>query len=72
MMAKFRLLFLGAPTDCGAVILHEREISAADATVAAKEAAKTPWPPGAFACRILELDGRVVDWRSRGESGDSC
>jgi len=70
-MVKFRLQFLGSPTDRGAAILDEREINAADATVALREAAETPWPPRARAYRLVDLDGREVDWRSRAESSGS-
>jgi len=67
-MVRFRLQFLGNPTARGTVILNETEITAADATDAAKQAAEVPWPPRARTYRLVDLEGREVDWRSRFES----
>ena len=57
---QFRIQFLGAGADRGPTILEEVEVRASDVSTAIREAAHTPWPPGATGFRIVDHDGREV------------
>jgi hypothetical protein len=67
-MMRFRLQFLGSPTDCGLVVLEEREIRVVDQAAAVREAADALWPVRARAYRLVDLDGRELDWKAKGDS----
>ncbi len=55
---QYRIQFLGAETDHGSPILAEVEVLALDVSTAMREAARTPWPPGAIGFRLVDPGGR--------------
>ena len=65
MRLTFRLQFLGPSTDRDAVVLEEKDIHATELSSALEEAANAPWPPRAHAYRLLDLDGREIEWRPK-------
>ena len=64
-MTKFRIQFLGSPTDRGVAVLEERDLLAANVGEAVEAVATERWPPEARAYRVIDLDGREVFHRSR-------
>jgi hypothetical protein len=67
-MIKFRIQFLGSPTDRGAAVLEERDLLAANVGEAVEAVATEPWPPKARAYRLVDLDGREAFHRSRSDA----
>jgi hypothetical protein len=67
-MTKFRVQFLGNPTNRGAAVLEERDHSGASVEEAVEVAATEPWPPQARACCVVDLDGREVFHRSKSDA----
>jgi hypothetical protein len=67
-MTKFRVQFLGNPTNRGAAVLEERDLSGVSVEEAVEAAAAEPWPSEARACRVVDLDGREVFYRSRADA----
>jgi hypothetical protein len=55
--AIYRLQFLGPPTERGAPVLAE---NAANVKGAIRHAGDVEWPPGAYALRLVDLDGQEV------------
>jgi hypothetical protein len=62
---RFRIQFVCAAVERGALTLKEAPIEAADVSAAIVTAAKTPWPERTIALRILDRDGREVFARQR-------
>jgi hypothetical protein len=67
-MTKFRIQFLGSPTDRGAAVLEERDLLAANIREAIEAVATEHWPPKATAYRVVDLDGREVFRRIRSDA----
>jgi hypothetical protein len=61
--ATYRLQFLGPPTERGAPVLAETTVHAANVKGAIRHARDAEWPPGAYALRLVDLDGQEVrEW----------
>ena len=57
---QFRLQYLGAAADGAAAVLLEVVVRAADASAAARLAARIGWPPRAIGFRLIDVQGREV------------
>lgn len=62
---RYRLQFLGPPTERGAPVLAETSLVAASIEAAIDHAVEAEWPPGAHVLRLVDLDGREVYQRHR-------
>jgi hypothetical protein len=63
----FRLQFFGVGADLGPALLTEREIRALNASGAVREAVQADWPARATRMRLLDLEGREIFERLRGD-----
>ena len=67
-LRTFRLQFLESPVVRARPALLEGSLAAADLDMALMAVARVPWPIGANACRLTDLESREVAYRfGRGE-----
>jgi|SRR5208337_229704 len=64
---QFRLQYLGTAADGAASVLHEVVVRAADASAAARLAARIGWPPRAIGLRLIDAQGREVFGRRKAD-----
>jgi hypothetical protein len=64
---QFRLQYLGTAADGAASVLHEVVVRAADASAAARLAARIGWPPRTIGFRLIDAQGREVFGRRKAD-----